>query len=449
MSKRPVRHPFTFFQRVKKRLPLGGVGSMQVFQVLQFGTAILIGILLAKSGLPTGLISVYEALMFIASLFVFFWVVGGQNTILQLYPKLGEETRPRALFTVFLLFTLAGLASGGVLFLSKNIVAQRLTNFTELPYLDLLALFLVFNSPTFLIQIFYLLLKKFREIVVFGVVSFGLQLTVVVAPIYLGRSLREVMIGLVGWAIFKFAWGIVLLARHARWQWDPVFLKMYLPLVLPLMLLAFVGKGSEYVSGLIVTSLFEDEKAFAVFRYGARELPLAVLMVSALATSLIPEVSADPAAGLRRVRETTRRLSHLLFPLSMASMLVAPLLFPVIFNPDFKASATVFNIFTLLLASRILLPQVVAMGHGKNYVLTLSALVELAVLAALSWWWGQAFGLQGVAYAAAASYFVNRVLLIWYNWKVLGIPPGQYVAWRTYTGYTVLLAVVFLISLQL
>ena len=387
--------------------------------------------------------------MFIASLFCFFWVVGGQSTLLQLFPKLDDMEKKAALFNVFLLFTLAGAISGGVLFFTQNIVAERLTNFSELPWLSLLAIFLAFNSPTFLIQIYYLLLKKYRAIVTFGVVSFGLQLAVVILPVYLGMTLREVMYGLVVWAVFKFIWAIVLLARHARWQWDGRFVRMYLPLTVPLLLFAFIGKGSEYVSGLIVTTLFEDDKAFAVFRYGAREFPLAVLMVSALSTSLLPEVSENLATGLQRIKDTTRRLSHWLYPLSMASMLAAPLLFPVIFNPDFKESARIFNIFTLLLSSRILLPQVVAMSQQKNYILTFSVLVELAVLAALSWWWGSLFGLEGVAFAAVAAFIVDRLILIWYNWRVLNIPPDKYMDWRNYLVYNVLLIAVFIIASQL
>ncbi|MBK9014805.1 MAG: hypothetical protein IPM82_12420 [Saprospiraceae bacterium] len=80
------------------------INSLQIFQVLQFGTAVLIGILLVKAGLPTSLVSVYEALMFIASLFCFFWVAGGQNALLQLFAKLDEATQKRAIFNVFFLF---------------------------------------------------------------------------------------------------------------------------------------------------------------------------------------------------------------------------------------------------------------------------------------------------------------------------------------------------------
>jgi peptidoglycan biosynthesis protein MviN/MurJ (putative lipid II flippase) len=198
----------------------------------------------------------------------------------------------------------------------------------------------------------------------------------------------------------------------------------------------------------MVTALIEDEKAFAVFRYGAREFPLAVLMVGALATSLLPEAAENLEKGLQRIKTTTRRLSHLLYPLSMASMLAAPLLFPLIFNPDFKDSAKLFNIFTLLLSSRILLPQVVAMGQGKNYILTLSALAEMAVLLMLSYWLGTRFGLEGIAYAAILAFMVDRLILLFYNWKALGIHPGRYVDWKNYLAYNAALVAVFLVSLQ-
>lgn len=415
---------------------------------MQFGTAILIGVLLAKSGLPTGFISMYEAWIFIASLFIFFWVAGGQNTLLQLYPKLNERQQQAALFNVFFLFTLGGLLSGGVLYLFRNQVAQQLTSFAELPHIDLLALFLFFNAPTFLIQIYYLLLKKFKAIVLFGGVSFGLQLVLVVLPVYLGMTMKEVMLGLLAWAVFKFGWGIVLVARYAKWSLDKIFLKRYLPLALPLLLFAFIGKGSEYVSGLVVTTLFDDDAAFAVFRYGAREFPLAVVMVGALATSLISEVAAGQPEGLERIKRTTLRLAHWLYPMSMVSMLVAPVVFPLVFNADFRESARIFNIFTLLLSSRILLPQVVAMAHHRNYILTLSALAELALLAALSWWWGKLFGLPGVAFAAVAAFMTDRVILIGYNWKVLHIPPGKYIAWRPFLLYNALMAGVFFVSLM-
>ncbi len=425
------------------------INSLQIFQVLQFGTAVLIGILLVKAGLPTSLVSVYEALMFIASLFCFFWVAGGQNALLQLFAKLDEATQKRAIFNVFFLFSLAGLVAGSLLILFQKPVGQHLTNFEQMPLLNLLALFLVLNSPSFLLQIFYLLLKKYRQLVVFGMVSFGLQLVLVLVPIFLHFSLRESMYGLLVWSVVKLIWSLVVVYRHAEWQFDVVFLKKYLSLAWPLLLFAAIGKGSEYVSGVAVSTLFEDEKVFAIFRYGARELPLAVLMVGALATALIPEMAENQMLGLVRIKNQTRKLSHWLYPISMISMLAAPFLFPFFFNQDFKLSARIFNIFTLLLASRILLPQVVTMGAGRNNILIISALTELVVLVGLSFWWGKSFGLEGIAWAAVAAFMVDRAVLIWYNWQVLKISPREYIHWKTWGTYNLLLAAIFLISLQL
>ena len=404
---------------------------------------------MAKSGLPTGEISIYEALLFVASLYCFYWIVGGQNSLLQLFPKLDPDQQKRAFFNVYLIFSVAGVLTAALLFLTKNIVVNNLTRFTDLPYLDLIALFLLFNCPTFLNHIYYLLLKKYYAIVVYGSVVFLLQLLAVVVPIYLGLTLREVLYGLIIWAILKYLWGVIILIKNAAWKLDVVFIKKYIPLALPLLTYAFIGKGSEYISGLAVTTLFDDENAFAVFRYGAREFPIAVLMVGALATSMIPVVSRNMEIGLEELKKTTRKLSHWLFPLSVLTMLLSPVLFPIVFNEDFKESAYIFNIFTLLLTSRILLPQVVAMGMQKNYILTFSAIVEMVVLVALSWWWGTSFGLQGVAFAAVAAFMVDRIVLLYYNWKILKIPLTKYVDVKSYLSYNALLLVGFLISMQL
>lgn len=417
--------------------------------MLQFGTVILIGVLLAQLGLPTELISIYEALIFLASLFCFFWVAAGQNALLQLFPHLSEKEKKSSLSNTWILFSVLGLAAGGFLYSSKDFIANQLTNFEELPYLDYLALFLVFHCPAFLVHIYYLLLKKYKSIVIFGAITFGLQLAVVVLPIYLGYTLRESIIGLFFWALLRYIWGLFILIKNGEWKINFNYFKKYIPLALPLMLLAFIGKGSEYVSGLLVTSLFEDDKVFAIFRYGAREFPLAVLLVGGLATSLLPEVSENIDTGLLRIKAKTKELSRWLFPLSVVSMLLSPILFPIVFNPDFKTSAYIFNIFTLLLSSRILLPQVIVMAHKKNNVLNISAIVELVILAALSWWWGQAYGLQGIAWAAVVAFAVERVILVFYLWRFHKIPMRDYVHLPSYLGWNLLLAAGFWLSIQI
>lgn len=420
---------------------------MQTFHFLRFGTSVLIGILLAKSGLPTAQISIYETLLFLGNLVSFFWIMGGQNALLQYFPRLSEADKKKALFNVFLIFLALGIFSAALLFGSKNFIISQFTNYGDLPFVELICIYLVFNTPSFLIHIYYLLLKKFRAIVVFGILSFSLQIVVVVLPIFLGYSLHETFFGLIGLALAKFLWSLFLLTRHASFRFDFRFLKIYPLLALPLILHILIGNSVEYMDGLIVTSHFTDEKAFAIYRFGARELPFSLLLIGALVTALIPELSENFEEGLKQIKEKTKSLSHWLFPLSALLMLVSPFLFPMVYNADFQESAQVFNVYLLMLSSRILLPQVVIISRQKNYFLVISALIETAVNVSLSLILVQNYGLEGIAFASVLAYLLNKVNMIVFNRLVLKIPLNDYVPVRNYLIYNGLLFGSFYLSL--
>ncbi len=420
---------------------------MQLFQLMQFAVGITTGVWLAQAGVPTAWISAYESLVFLSGLYCFYWVAGGQNTLLQLVPKLkAPEAVRTALFSTYLLLWLASGLTGLAMWLSEDLlVAHTAAGETLRPIIPLVAWYLFLNGPAYFIHIHYLLLGKYRHIVAFGLASAVWQLSAVVIPVSLGMPMRTVWVSLVGWAAFRALWGLVLWYRHTTWRWDGGFVRTFLPLSVPLVILAFIGKGSEYVSGFVVSTRFTDEQSFALFRYGAREFPLAVLLVGALSSSLLPEIATDLEAGLSRIKYTTLRLSHWLFPVSILSIFLSPILFPLVFNEDFAPAAHIFNTYTLLLTSRILLPQIVTMGHHRNYMVALSAAVEFLVVAALCWWWA-GFGLVGVAAGVVVGFLVDRAILLWYNWRVLGIPPARYVHLPSYLAYNLLLWATYMLS---
>ncbi|MCY7327426.1 MAG: hypothetical protein LH618_02625, partial [Saprospiraceae bacterium] len=60
-------------------------------------------------------------------------------------------------------------------------------------------------------------------------------------------------------------------------------------------------------------------------------------------------------------------LMHLLFPVTVVLLFVSKPLFPLLFNPDFAASAALFNIYLLLTASRVLLPNAIMLALGQQY----------------------------------------------------------------------------------
>ncbi|MEO1715241.1 MAG: lipid II flippase MurJ, partial [Bacteroidota bacterium] len=222
----------------------------------------------------------------------------------------------------------------------------------------------------------------------------------------------------------------------------------YTTVATPLLLHLLIGNSVEYIDGLIVTSYFPDEGAFAVFRYGARELPLTTLLVGAVVTAMIPVASRSLGQGMQEIRSKTLRLSHWLFPLSAVLMLLSPWLFPFVYNADFQESAIVFNWYLLILGTRILLPQVLLIAKGHNYFLVISAIIETLVNVGLSLWWVRSYGLGGIAAASVVANLINKLnMMIYCRWQ-WGIRPGQYIALPWYFSYLALLIVAYIISDQ-
>ena len=174
-------------------------------------------IILAKF-LPQEEIAVYEMFWFTASMFSFFWVASSINAALTFLPKLNAEERKKALFNIFLFFTVVSVVMSGVLYLSAGWFTQTFGMEEELPYIPLLCLFLVFQTPSWLVQIFYLLLKKYKEIFIYGTIAFSLQLVAVLVPILLGLGLEEIFIGLIFMSAVMFVWLLVLIWRHTTFS---------------------------------------------------------------------------------------------------------------------------------------------------------------------------------------------------------------------------------------
>ncbi|MCB0643973.1 MAG: polysaccharide biosynthesis C-terminal domain-containing protein [Phaeodactylibacter sp.] len=424
---------------------MGQVTALQLYSLIRFSGTLLTGIVLANSWWTTSEIAIYEALLFLGNLVSFFWIGGGQNAYLAYFPKLDVARQQRLRFTIFCLFLGLSVLFGGLLYFAQDWILERFTNFEALPHMDLLAIFLILNVPTYLVQLFYLFERKYQSIVGYALLAYGGQFLVVAVPVLLGYSMGLIFQCLVALALLKFLWTLRLLWQYAQFRLDPILLKGLVVLGIPLMLHLLIGNSVEYIDGLIVTSYFEAEETFALFRYGARELPLTVLLIGALVKALIPEIANATEVGLTAVKTATWQLMRWLFPLSMAFMLASPYLFRWVYGPEFIVSAMVFNLFLVLLTSRILLPQVVIIGLQKNYFLVLSAIVETIVNVGLSLWWVRFWGLEGIALATIVAFAVNKLNMILFLYFRFGIRPGAYIPMRGYLLLSTLLILVYLI----
>ena len=205
------------------------------------------------------------------------------------------------------------------------------------------------------------------------------------------------------------------------------FIKEHLKLSSPLILSALLSGSAQYVDGFIVTSRF-DEATFAVFRYGARELPLVILLANAFSNAMLPEfsVSQNLNNSLQKIKANSGRMANFLFPLSAALLFLSHLLFPIIFNAQFIESASVFNVYLLLITSRLLFPQTVLIGLRKVSFIAKASLLELVINVALSLWFVQFWGIVGIAYATVLAYLAEKIFLVIAVNRQLNIPVTKY-----------------------
>jgi len=189
----------------------------------------------------------------------------------------------------------------------------------------------------------------------------------------------------------------------------------------------------DLTDGFMVSHFFSDAE-FAIYRYGARELPFAAMLFSSLSAAFIPLYHSE-ASALFLLKEKATLWMHRLYIPAMILMVISPFLFKWVYGAAFQASAIVFNLYLLILLSRVFLPQVVNFALHQHRILLVASCSEIAVNIILSLWWLRIWGLPGLVAATVVAYAFEKIILIVYNFRVNRIPVSSYIDLRWYIAY--------------
>ena len=426
-----------------KRL-LTNVSALQVYQLFRYGAVIVTAIILTKTSLTQEEIGTFETFLFLAGAVSFFWTSGIIHATLSSYPKQDVDKQPALLFQVFLLLMGTSILFAGLLFWFAEPVNKFLltSNNGTFPYYYTLLLFLILNVPSFLSEYILLLKQRYIAIVLYGSLVFTGQVCFAVVPVLTGYGLGGAINGLIVFGCLKFGFLLILLAKYAQWRitWPTLYTQAIL--AGPLTGSFFLSGAAEYIDGLIVRHFF-DSADFALFRYGARELPLSLLLANAFSAATVPVVSINKEKALSNIRQTSLRMMHFLFPLSIVLAILSPWLFPIVFNGSFQDSAFIFNIYLLLVITRLLFPQTILIGMQRNQWLLMSSGIELILNVCLSLLLMQWLGLQGIAIATVIAFLFDKLFLVSITYFRYAISPLAYIPIRLYLIYTIVLLIVF------
>jgi len=392
--------------------------------------------------------------MFIASFLSFFWVTGIIQSLLPLYNRnrsfrrLGENISERSpeIFNAFILL----LAFSLLFFIAGHVLKSRFSVYGysgNTPYLNLLLLYLFLSSPVCLIEYIYLLRDRAYRIFQYGIYTFLAQLILIMTPILAGKSFMWAIYGLLIITVVRWVWLLLLLRRYSEFRISLTFMKEHLKLGWPLIVTALISGSAQYIDGIIVSAHFDDPGMFAIFRYGAKEFPIVMMLAMGLSNAMLPQFGtrAKIKESLQVIKKKSRNLMHYLFPMSMLVLLFSRWLYPRMFTPDFLRSADIFMIYIMLVIPRLLFPNTIIIGRKRTGVAMSAAIFELVLNIPLSLWLVKDYGAVGVALATFGVYFLSKIYLAAYLWIKMNIKPSQYIPLLTFTIYSVLLSILFVL----
>jgi O-antigen/teichoic acid export membrane protein len=416
---------------------------------------LIISIVFTKSKLTSQDIGQWEMFMFIAGLLTFFWVTGIIQSLLPLYHrnktyrKVGDNGSAKSpeLFNAFLLLCLFSL----LFFILGQALKSNFSVFHNrgnVPFINLLLFYILFSSPVCLIEYIYLLNNRSYRIFQYGLYTFTAQLILIVLPLLFGKGILWSIYGLLAITFIRWIWLIILLRRYTEMKISVEFMKEHLYVGAPLILTTLISGSAQYSDGVIISAVYRDPAMFAWFRYGAKEFPLVLMLANGLSSALLSEFSTRERMkeSLAKLRAKSKRLMHLLFPITMVMMLIARWLYPVMFRPEFHKSSGIFLVYSLLIIPRLVFPQTILVGRKKTHITLYAAILELVVnipLSLLMIRWG--YGLVGVALSTFISYSINNLFMVIYVWIKMKIRPAEYIPLQVFALYSMLIGVLFVL----
>ncbi len=423
---------------------LNTISAYQFFQLVRYSTLILVGIVFTKTALTQTAIGDYETFVFIAGAVSFFWLNGLLKALLPLSAQ-NDGSKKTNIFSAFILIQLLSILAALFLYFLQPFLSVVLLNNKAIPELGLLFVFIVFGVPANLVEYYYLIKEKSQSIFIYALISFFVQFVLIVLPVLIGYNIQKALQGLVLSSVLRYVWLWFVILSNKEIHFSKSFLREHLKLGGPLVAATFLSGSAQFVDGFIVTSKFNEE-TFAVFRYGARELPLAMLLANALSNAMLPDFAKKEnlSKNLRKLKGSVSKLMHFLFPLTAILLIISKPVFPLVFNPGFAESATIFNIYLLLIISRMLMPQTILNGLKITRPIMTASFFELTINVCLSLLLVQFLGIAGIAMATFIAYLFEKIYLSMVVQRKLNIRITEYLSVRNYMLYSFGIIVIFI-----
>ena len=427
---------------------LGQVGALQWAQLVRQLGVLASAVLLARTGLSASHIGRYELLQYLTALLSAAWISGLMQALLTLWPKVSTTDQRKLLAWVVVTYSILSLLVAAMVGWMPARLLHWLSGQDTLHYRGWFALFLLGYLPSLLFEYILFLQGRYRSVVLYSTLNALGWLCCLVVPPALGYPFAMSFTLLYMLATFRLLQLWVFTVRQATFgQFPRALVGQWLTIAAPITGYALLGIVNMSVDSWWIGQLYTGDTAMlAVYRYGAREIPLATALTAAAGAALLPRLSAALHETLPLVRQQSARLCHQFFPLAIVLTATSSYWYPRVFGAAFTESALIFNCFVLIGTSRVVLSLALVTATQLHGLMLRAALASLLLHIALSGWLGSLWGPVGVAAGTAISFVAEKAMLTYYVYQRHGIRPGAFLHLPVWTAYTAALLLAFAVS---
>ncbi len=422
---------------------INNISALQFIQLLRFGTLFLAGVVFVRF-FSTHQIGEFETLLLVAGAVTFFWLRGLLQSFLGGISYKNPIGNKLLYFNGFVVSIAFSILSVLFLLVFKGSVQNWLNHSEPIRFFNLMLVYVFVSSPVNLIEYIYLGQQQTRSIFWYAIVSYGLQFMLLILPPILGYNIEYVVVGLIVINALRLLWLLYLLWQYAVLKIDKALIKRQLVMAWPLIGSSLLSGSAQYIDGFLVTHFF-DAGSLAIFRYGAREFPVVLIMANALSNALIPEFEQNSGAALIKLKQSATRLMHLFFPVTIVLLATSHILYPLIFSSDFLLSASIFNLYLILVIPRLLFPQTLLLGHKKTGLFLWVSGIEVVLNVVLGLILLHYFGIVGVAMSTFLAFLAEKLILIYQVKRRLHIKLNEYLHVSWYLLYSGLALCVYFV----
>lgn len=315
-------------------------------------------------------------------------------------------------------------------------------------YAVFFGIFSLFNSVSYNTEFLFARSGRNRALLWYAIANAALYV-LCFALLYLpGEAALSVLLkALAGLGILRGAFSLIISLGHdseKAYRQSRKDILLFISLASPLILATLIAGSMGHVDSLLVKFFYKnDPDVFVIFQYGAREFPLVALMANSFSAVMAGVLVKNncSASAKKELQAGSTRLMHLLFPASIAIMILAPTLFESVYGSRFFPAAEIFIIYLLLSIPRLIFPQTLMTAMQRNRLLLSVSAIEWVINLVLSIVLLNFFGIKGIAFATFIAYLFDKVaLMVLLNRR--NIPPAAYTQIGVWLVYSLLLGAV-------